>query len=1064
MSLQQASHAMATLEIKDFSGGLIDKVDDALLPENASSDCQNFIVDTLGKLRKRPGQSKTHAVGLGGVIQGMYPYYYSNTNALIVVSNGTAYVKKYAVTTIEVWTATDLDNVRHDMTASYVQMANIDLSSIPYWSPIGSITDQFTGSYDGNNFTISNVNSTQAVVDCKGLFSAVGTTGSISNVKLSVVRMTGHNGVGGLVGTNYGTITQCSISAATINGTSVVGGLVGLNAGTIEKCSAVGSAAGTTGYVGGLVGQQRGTITNSYSNVSVSGYTTAIGGLAGDNSIMESSVGTITNCYSIGYVSSSAEANYPFLRSVTPTTPPEGTTYIYTFSDLNNVRNNLAGTYALANDINVPAGYIWWEPIGTESAPFTGSFYGQGHTIMNLIITGSNNDSGLFGYMSSSAKVEDLTLRSMTIDVDSSTMQVGGIAGTCNGDISRCAVTYCNIGSGWMVGGIVGYLGVTGRVTLCTASGTVSGMAGVGGVVGGCSGFITNCYSLVNVYCRELVGGFCGMLDHSAAIGHCYCVGLVVCKLVASNPSYGGLVGYLVEGPSGTGTVINSYYNSEVSGRTDTDKGTPKTTVQLQTRSTFVDWDFDTIWDIPEEATYLGGLIGDNYVGVAGAAGVVTSSYYNSETSGQSDSTKGTPKTTAQLRTQSTFTGWDFSAVWAITAGAYPVLRIVSSTETADFTPIKTGLNDTNKVHFETCANYMVAFNGYDAPWKYNGATVSALANAPSKGKFAVLHNEQLFCVDTTEPSTLLWSDLIDPETWPATHYLTVKDGDGDKITNIQKFLGELLIFKRRSIHTLRGTTIDDFRKDELDSRIGCVGEFAAVVNGTNVFFVSDEGLCAFNGVKVINLSENKIPNLWGNIAIDYLENAVAGYWDGYVWFALTEKGYTYNNLVLLYSVSANNVLEGTFWPCRAINMSCCASYVSENLSGFYTGDSTPNGFVRRQWVGTEDDTEPVSAYWVGKHYNVNLPEHLKKAKKIFITDSVDTVNKITLSLSFDYGNYTEVPLVRNDSLVRQFKTNHTAKFRYVSPKVEHNSAGACEVRGILMPCKVKTKPKVLGV
>ena len=43
-------------EIKDFSEGLIDKVDDDLLPENAA-DVQNFIGTKIGSLKKRAGQN-----------------------------------------------------------------------------------------------------------------------------------------------------------------------------------------------------------------------------------------------------------------------------------------------------------------------------------------------------------------------------------------------------------------------------------------------------------------------------------------------------------------------------------------------------------------------------------------------------------------------------------------------------------------------------------------------------------------------------------------------------------------------------------------------------------------------------------------------------------------------------------------------------------------------------------------------------------------------------------------------------------------------------------------------
>ena len=62
---------------------------------------------------------------------------------------------------------------------------------------------------------------------------------------------------------------------------------------------------------------------------------------------------------------------------------PDGYTGIYTAEDLNSVRNNLSGKYILMNDINLSS---WgeWTPIGTDRAPFTGVFDGNGWSITDM--------------------------------------------------------------------------------------------------------------------------------------------------------------------------------------------------------------------------------------------------------------------------------------------------------------------------------------------------------------------------------------------------------------------------------------------------------------------------------------------------------------------------------------------------------------------------------------------------------------------------------------------------------------------------------------------------------
>ena len=71
-----------------------------------------------------------------------------------------------------------------------------------------------------------------------------------------------------------------------------------------------------------------------------------------------------------------------------------------------------------------------------------------------------------------------------------------------------------------------------------------------------------------------------------------------------------------------------------------------------------------------DEST-VGGLAGHK----TGSA-TVSNCYYDSQTTGQSDdNNKGTPKTTAEMKQQATFSGWDFTDTWKVTEGvSYPYL------------------------------------------------------------------------------------------------------------------------------------------------------------------------------------------------------------------------------------------------------------------------------------------------------------------------------------------------------------------------------------------------------
>jgi len=70
---------------------------------------------------------------------------------------------------------------------------------------------------------------------------------------------------------------------------------------------------------------------------------------------------------------------------------------------------------------------------------------------------------------------------------------------------------------------------------------------------------------------------------------------------------------------------------------------------------------------IPCGAGNTGGLVGYR------SGPTPALSYYNTDTSTKSDVGKGIPKTTLEMKTAATFSGWD-TGVWNIQDGSYPKL------------------------------------------------------------------------------------------------------------------------------------------------------------------------------------------------------------------------------------------------------------------------------------------------------------------------------------------------------------------------------------------------------
>ena len=343
--------------------------------------------------------------------------------------------------------------------ASYVLTDDIDMSG-KYgedkgeggagvsWTPIGSFSNAFTGTFDGQGHSIRGLyivnTSSPFSTHYPGLFGYVG-EGTVKNLTISGnVSGASMDSVGGVVGQNNGgTIENCKFEGSIRGGNygGTVGGVVGGNAnGTVKNCSNTGTVSGTDTSAGGVVGENSGigTVENCSNTGEVSGDDNPAGGVVGENS------GTVENCSNTGKVSGTGGMQAPVGGVVGQ-------------NDNGTVKNcSNTGKVSGTGGIQAPVGGV------------VGRSYG-GSTVTNCSNAGN-----------------------VSSDEDS----VGGVVGY-NGSstVENCSNTGMVSGSN-NAGGVVGENKENGTVENCYNTGTVSGKGSVGGVVGENDGISTvaNCY------------------------------------------------------------------------------------------------------------------------------------------------------------------------------------------------------------------------------------------------------------------------------------------------------------------------------------------------------------------------------------------------------------------------------------------------------------------------------------------------------------------------------------------------------------------------------------------
>ena len=209
---------------------------------------------------------------------------------------------------------------------------DVDLSDVE-WTPIGTAEHPFSGTFDGNSKTISNL--TIASGNYQGFFGYV-SDATIKNVVLVNAQVSGGKRVGALAGQICGdaTVSNCSVDEdSTITGSdSNTGGLIGeIIKGTVQGTNLINNAAVTntsgdgTSRAGGIVGQVTTNANVTLSDCINNGTVTTNNGYAGGIvSAYQSGKLTLTNCANNGDLTGVYEGNmlgwYTSVRSITIST------------------------------------------------------------------------------------------------------------------------------------------------------------------------------------------------------------------------------------------------------------------------------------------------------------------------------------------------------------------------------------------------------------------------------------------------------------------------------------------------------------------------------------------------------------------------------------------------------------------------------------------------------------------------------------------------------------------------------------------------------------------------
>ncbi|MBN1456655.1 MAG: hypothetical protein JW912_02245, partial [Sedimentisphaerales bacterium] len=307
---------------------------------------------------------------------------------------------------------------------------------------------------------------------------------------------------------------------------------------------------------------------------------------------------------------------------------------------------------------------------------FTGTFNGNGNSISNFHYEKTSDMMdmiGIFGYVNG-ATISDVTVSRPEVD-GGDAFSTGSLVGYMqSGTVTNCSVdgmieTSFVKSEGPNCGGLIG-IASEGTLSNCSASIDVTcpGTGGsVGGLTGVCGANLSNCKAEGTVIGDSGVGGLAGSSDGSIGIEYCQ-----TNSIVSGQEKVGGLVGITYS------PIKQSFSTGSVTVADSIAGGLVGINIETTIEDCYSTADVTGVY----RCGGLVGFVGDNaetaLISNCYATGTISASHTSGSLVGQCftvfdiissffnengwDNGYGTPISTAEMQTQTTFTdaGWDF--------------------------------------------------------------------------------------------------------------------------------------------------------------------------------------------------------------------------------------------------------------------------------------------------------------------------------------------------------------------------------------------------------------------
>lgn len=272
---------------------------------------------------------------------------------------------------------------------------------------------------------------------------------------------------------------------------------------------------------------------------------------------------------------------------------------------------------------------------------------------------------------------------------------------------------------------------------------------------------------------------------------------------------------------------------------------------------------------------------------------------------------------------------------------------------------------------------------------------------ATPKGKYLeVFQNMLAMAGDPSNPSRVWFSSLGQPQIWSTYggilgNYLDFNVNDGESITGIKQWNGNLYVFKRHSVFIVQYTGVANspFAQKRLASNFGTLSHWCVQDIGSNgLIFLSERGPVVCLGTYVIPVPSTAdildrfqvtLPSSY-NTAVMYASTSAVNISKNQIWWSVSTNGQSLRNKTLVFDYE-----KQIFWENDVVS-NVYANVLDTNLLQ-QVWSSDYNGYVFIQDSGADDNGTSINWNWSTPDMQLGDPFWFKQLLAVYVAGTVQT-------------------------------------------------------------------------